>query len=416
MKICGAVLIIIIALGIAGFWKKRITIILAALSAASLAAAFIYEANLSNNKVTFIKKNDAGEGNVNKKVVAKTDDENIELEIDVPEMAYTEDEAIGILENEIKNIKNSILGENKSFTQIQYDMTLPNYGQNANVSIEWYSSDPDLISNSGEIKDDADENGRDTTLTAILRLGEYERRYEQRIVVYPRAATGNLKNDIEEAVKRANKENDSDKYFLPQKAGDEELSWYESGENNAPYVSIFVLVFGVFVVWADRKRSEDKERSRIENLRKEYSELISRLVLLLYAGQTMRMAFFSIADSYSKAIKQGGMQRNEAFEEILITCRQMKSGTTEVKAYENLADRCAMPCYRTLSTLLIQNQKRGSKGMIRNLELEVMNEFAEKKRMVKSAGELASMKLMIPLGMMLLIVLALMMIPAFFSI
>ncbi len=54
--------------------------------------------------------------------------------------------------------------------------------------------------------------------------------------------------------------------------------------------------------------------------------------------------------------------------------------------------------------------------MIRNLELEVMNEFAEKKRMVKSAGELASMKLMIPLGMMLLIVLALMMIPAFFSI
>lgn len=295
-------------------------------------------------------------------------------------------------------------------------MTLPNYGQNANVSIEWYSSDPDLISNSGEIKDDADENGRDTTLTAILRLGEYERRYEQRIVVYPRAATGNLKNDIEEAVKRANKENDSDKYFLPQKAGDEELSWYESGENNAPYVSIFVLVFGVFVVWADRKRSEDKERSRIENLRKEYSELISRLVLLLYAGQTMRMAFFSIADSYSKAIKQGGMQRNEAFEEILITCRQMKSGTTEVKAYENLADRCAMPCYRTLSTLLIQNQKRGSKGMIRNLELEVMNEFAEKKRMVKSAGELASMKLMIPLGMMLLIVLALMMIPAFFSI
>ncbi len=416
MKICGAVLIIIIALGIAGFWKKRITIILAALSAASLAAAFIYEANLSNNKVTFIKKNDVGEGNVNKKVVAKTDDENIELEIDVPEMAYTEDEAIGILENEIKNIKNSILGENKSFTQIQYDMTLPNYGQNENVSIEWYSSDPDLISSSGEIKDDADENGRDTTLTAILRLGEYERRYEQRIVVYQRAATGNLKNDIEEAVKRANKENDSDKYFLPQKAGDEELSWYESGENNAPYVSIFVLVFGVFVVWADRKRSEDKERSRIESLRKEYSELISRLVLLLYAGQTMRMAFFSIADSYSKAIKQGGMQRNEAFEEILITCRQMKSGTTEVKAYENLADRCALPCYRTLSTLLIQNQKRGSKGMIRNLELEVMNEFAEKKRMVKNAGELASMKLMIPLGMMLLIVLALMMIPAFFSI
>lgn len=415
MKICGAVLIIIIALGIAGFWKKRVTIILVILSGASLAAAFAYEVNLNNNRITLIEKSEAGEENINKQLIAKTKDGSVELEIEVPKKDYTEEEAIAILDKEINNLKNSILGRNKSFTKIEYDMTLPQYGQNENVSIEWYSSDPELISSSGEIKDNADENGNEAALTAILTLGGYERRYEQSIVVYQRAATGNLKNDIEEAVKRANRENDSDKYFLPEKAGDESLLWYESGENNAPYVSVFVLVFGVFIVWADRKRREDKEKIRIECLKKEYSEFISRLVLLLYAGQTMRMAFFSIAESYSKAIKQSDMQRNEAFEEILITCKQMKSGTTEVKAYENLADRCALPCYRTLSILLIQNQKRGSKGMIQTLELEVMNEFAEKKRMVKSAGEIASMKLMIPLGMMLMIVFALLMIPAFFS-
>ncbi len=415
MKICGVVLVIIIALGIAGFWKKKTAIILAVLSAVSLAAAFAYEVNLNNNKVTFIKKSDAGEGNTNKRLIAKTDDEKVELKIEIPEKCYTEEEAIVILDNEIKNIKNSILGKNKSFTRIEHDMTLMQYGQNENVSIEWYSSDPDIISSSGEIKDDADENGRDVTLTAILTLGEYERRYEQNVVVYQRASTGNLKNDIEESVKRVNKENDSDKYFLPGSAGDEELSWYEDGDNNAPYASVFILVLGVFMVWADRKRREDKERLRMQSLRKEYSELISRLVLLLYAGQTMRMGFFSIAEAYGKAMKQGCAKRNEAFEEILIACKQMKSGTTEAKAYENLANRCAMPCYRTLSILLIQNQKRGSKGMIQNLELEVMNEFAEKKRKVKSAGELASMKLMIPLGMMLLIVFALMMIPAFLS-
>lgn len=415
MKICGAVLLIIIVLGIAGFWKKRITIILVVLSGVSLAAAFAYEVNLNNNRITFIKRSEAGEENIKKSVVAKTKDGRVELEIEVPKKDYTEEEAIAILDKEINNIKNSILGKNKSFTKIEYDMTLPQYGQNENVSIEWLSSDIDIISSSGEIKDNADENGNEAALTAILTLGDYERRYEQSIVVYQRAATGNLKNDIEEAVKRANRENDSDKYFLPEKAGDESLLWYESSENNAPYVSAFVLIFGLFIVWADRKRREDKERIRIQSLKKEYSELISRLVLLLYAGQTMRMAFFSIAESYSKAIRKNNIQRNEAFEEILIACKQMKSGTTEVKAYENLADRCALPCYRTLSILLIQNQKRGSKGMIQTLELEVMNEFAEKKRMVKSTGEIASMKLMIPLGMMLMIVFALLMIPAFFS-
>ena len=415
MKICGAVLLIIIVLGIAGFWKKRITIILVVLSSVSLAAAFAYEVNLNNNRITFIKRSEAGEENIKKSVVAKTKDGSVELEIEVPKKDYTEEEAIAILDKEINNIKNSILGKNKSFTKIEYDMTLPQYGQNENVSIEWFSSDIDIISSSGEIKDNADENGNEAALTAILTLGDYERRYEQSIVVYQRAATGNLKNDIEEAVKRANRENGSDKYFLPEKAGDESLLWYESGENNAPYVSAFVLVFGLFIVWADRKRLEDKEWIRIQSLKKEYSELISRLVLLLYTGQTMRMAFFSIAESYSKAIRKNNIQRNEAFEEILIACKQMKSGTTEIKAYENLADRCALQCYRTLSILLIQNQKRGSKGMIQTLELEVMNEFAEKKRRVKSAGEIASMKLMIPLGMMLMIVFALLMIPAFFS-
>lgn len=415
MKICGAVLIIIIALGIAGIWKKRTAVILGILATASLAATFAYEANLKDNKVTFIKRGEAGEGNVNKRMIAKTDDGRIELEIEIPGKDYTEKEAIDILDNEIKYIKNSILGKNESFTQIEYDLSLPKYGQNENVSIEWYSSDPDIISSSGEIKDEADENGKTAALTAILSLGEYERRYEQTIVVYQRAPTGNLKNDIEEAVKRVNKGNDSDRYFLPERAGDETLSWYVDSENNTPYISIFVLVFGLFTVWADKKRREDKERLRIQGLRRDYSELISRLVLLLYAGQTMRMAFFSISETYSKAMKQNDIKRNEAFEEINIACKQMKSGTTEIRAYENMAKRCALPCYRTLSILLIQNQKRGSKGMIRNLELEVMNEFAEKKRKVKSAGELASMKLMIPLGMMLMIVFALMMIPAFFA-
>ena len=212
-------------------------------------------------------------------------------------------------------------------------------------------------------------------------------------------------------------EEETERYLLPKKIGDSDIKWYESGENKAPYIAVLILILGIFYIWAGKRKEEEKNKKRTDDLKKEYPELISRIILLLYSGATMRNALFYIGDSYRKSMADmKDRKKNEAFEEVVITYRQMQSGVTELKAYGNMADRCALPCYRTLSIMLMQNQKRGSKGMIASLEQEVINEFAEKKRKVKSEGEIASMKLLLPLGLMLMIVFALIMVPAFFSI
>ncbi len=176
-----------------------------------------------------------------------------------------------------------------------------------------------------------------------------------------------------------------------------------------------MLVAGVLLKLNEKQKKEEKIKKRNDILKKEYSELISRLLLMLYSGTGVRMAFFRMAALYNRS-KGEGEKRREVFEELTMACREMENGSSEDEAYERLAERCALPCYRKLGVLLVQNRKKGGKGFTDALEQEVMASFAERRRLAEIAGNTASMKLLLPLGMMLMVVLALMMIPAFMSI
>ena len=179
---------------------------------------------------------------------------------------------------------------------------------------------------------------------------------------------------------------------------------------------LLLLLTGFLLFLSERQKEDKKRKERQERLTKEYPELISRLVMLLYAGTSLRNAFYRIAGAYQKEKKeQNGFVRNEAFEEVVTVCREVENGVLETKAYANMADRCALPAYRTLSVLLAQNQKKGSAGILHTLEQEVFTAFGEKKRRTRMAGDAASMKLLLPMGLMMMVVFMIIMIPAFLS-
>lgn len=177
---------------------------------------------------------------------------------------------------------------------------------------------------------------------------------------------------------------------------------------------LLAVVFAVLIPLNKRQKEENRKKKRNESLMKDYPEMVSRLLLLLYSGVSVRTAFFKMGAQYAEA-KKFGCARSETFEEVIVTCRQMESGKGEEEAYEDMAKRCALPAYRSLSVLLMQNHKRGGKGFTDALEREAYAALAAKRREAEAAGAKASVKLMIPLGIMLIVVLALMMIPAFMS-
>lgn len=103
-----------------------------------------------------------------------------------------------------------------------------------------------------------------------------------------------------------------------------------------------------------------------------------------------------------------------AYEEIRIVCYEMESGVSESEAYRRFGERCGQAKYKTFATLLIQNLQKGSRQMADMLERE-STEAWEERRKARVLGEAAATKLLVPMIMMLIVVMAIVMIPAFMS-
>ena len=146
-----------------------------------------------------------------------------------------------------------------------------------------------------------------------------------------------------------------------------------------------------------------------EQMLLDYPGLIMKFTLLVQAGMTARKAFQKIAGDYRK---RKNRKERYAYEEILVVCYEMDSGVSEAEAYRRFGERCGQVKYKTFATLLIQNLQKGSRHLEDMLERESVEAWEERKRKARVLGEAAATKLLGPMVLMLLVVMAVIMIPA----
>ena len=147
----------------------------------------------------------------------------------------------------------------------------------------------------------------------------------------------------------------------------------------------------------------------------DYPGIVSRLVLYMGAGVTIRNAFRKIAYDYKKQKEEGKGIKRYVYEEMLITCYELDGGVSELSAYENFGKRCKLPQYIKFSNLLSQNLRKGSNNLLTVLRQEAVSAFDERKNLAKKLGEEAGTKLLLPMMLMLGIVMLLIIVPAYFS-
>lgn len=139
-----------------------------------------------------------------------------------------------------------------------------------------------------------------------------------------------------------------------------------------------------------------------------------KLVLFVGAGMTIRGAFQKIAGDY-EAKCRSGERASPAYEEVLYTCRELHSGISEGQSYEHFGRRTGLQEYIRLSTLLAQNLKRGNSTLLERLREEAEKSAEERLQQSKRLGEEAGTKLLVPMVLMLAVVMAMIMVPAFSS-
>ena len=158
-----------------------------------------------------------------------------------------------------------------------------------------------------------------------------------------------------------------------------------------------------------------KQKARERELQLEYAPLLSKLTLYMEAGLPLRRIWERIALEYSRKRRDEETPRRVVYDEILRTYYRMEGGLSEAAAYEEFGRRCRLSSYIMLGSLLSQSVRAGGSDLIRNLEEEKRTAFHQRLMLAKKQGEEASSKLLVPLGLMLMVVLAIVMIPAFLT-
>lgn len=347
------------------------------------------------------------------------DSKEKDLDIEVFSREYSKEQADEIFNKIQSELPEIILGDNKSLNEVRSPLNLIKSFEDKVISIYWSSEDDRLIGNDGQVFNmDIGDEGREIQLEYRIQCGEFICKNYIDVRVFPPIFT--KEEAMEQSLYRSvnNEELKSRKdefYSLPDKINGIEIKWSSKDKNMVIPLIVFAVILSVFVYYLQGKKLDEQLKLRKRQLLSDYYEIANKIILYIEAGVSAKLAFNKLARDYSEYKKANRGIFRYAYEEILIMCREIQSGVSEIKAYENCGKRCELIQYKKLFGYLAQSIKKGSGFVIDKLKSEIQDAFEERKANAVRLGEEASTKLMLPMLMMLSIVIAILIIPAFIA-
>lgn len=358
-------------------------------------------------------------GNSQKKEVLVTVEGDLEqepMEIDVEPEQYTAKEAEEAFEKAMEILDQTVLGENQSFDRVEADLHFPKEVENLPISVEWELDSYETLDMDGVIiRENIPKEGALVEIRGILTYGERQAYYIRTACIYPKKKSKKeaLVAEISKEVEKAKKESKEKKEIpLPTKVQGKKVLW-EYPASHTPLIILLLGVIAALLMPALRKQELAKEqKERKEQMLGDYARIIGDFTLLLDTGMTTKQVWERMVRQYE--VKKSTRQRY-AYEEMKETYYQMKGGVTEGEAYERFGERCGLAPYRKFGALLSQNLKKGTKGLANLLQMEAITANEEEKARARRKAEEAGTKLLIPMFVMLGVVMAVVIVPAFLS-
>lgn len=340
------------------------------------------------------------------------------VDIQVPSRSYSQAKIDSMFQSAHSYMEIYILGRNESLDHINYDMSLPTQIPDTPLQVSWVSDSPKVMDWEGKLGSQIPEEGAVVKLTADLTYLERIEQYVITVKVFPPilSKAENRKQEILDEVAQRNSDGKDSSFYLPEEIKGKQLKWMRVRSSNGFVIAFFTLLAAVILVAGKKREKDQKKEERQSQMMLDYPDILSKLILLLSAGMSMRKAFAKIALDYKKQ-RQYAQTANSryAYEELLTTYYEMERGVLEQEAYENMGKRCELAAYKTFSVLLVQNLRKGSSSMLEMMEREAETAFEDRKRRARVLGEKAATKLLFPMVGMLLIVFAVLLVPAFLS-
>lgn len=337
------------------------------------------------------------------------------LTVRLAPQAYTEEE-LSLLAGELwQYLEQEMLSGNVSMDCVTEDMYFPERVDEYPFLLKWSSDAPALLSAQGKLGEEIPQSGK--LVEIRVRISHENTKYEEEHILYarlfPSKESGAFWNRLEKKLKEYEEKTRKDAaYELPGQFEGRTLRFREKKNGRSGLLFLLFVVGGAAVIAGERQEAEKRKQKRKKEIEEEYPEMVSRMAMLVGAGMTISGAFKRIAGEYGRRRQK---KEKPLYEEMLTACREMESGISERAAYQNMGTRCGVPVIVRFTALLIQYMQSGAAGLKKALREESGQALKERKERAQRLGEEAGTKLLLPMTLILMLVMALIMIPAFTS-
>lgn len=338
-----------------------------------------------------------------------------EIHFTVESRQYTKEERQEAFSEAFQWARTHMLADNTSPNEIRSDLNfmteLP-----GGLLAEWISEEPDLIQTDGTLgnQDMREDEESKVRITLALTCEEETQMEDIYLVV-----KGPVRTEAEERIRKVQEfiskieEGNREKSTFSLPAEMEGISFSREAPKN--YMGFFLILvpIGFFFYLRPKRKEQEQSQKRQKAFLKEYPLVVNKLVLYLGAGLNLNMSFQTLLQDYkAEHALRAGEEKEYLKEELTVLINELQAGVGEIRAYESFGRRIKENCYQRLTALLVQNYQKGNEGLLQVLREEEEAAFRERIDRAKKEGEEAGTKLLFPMLLLLLVVMAIVMAPA----
>lgn len=398
------------------FQVKKLAVILGILVIGIVSAVFLQLCSRMENRLAegmrlFRNEWDAGDYKVT--LLAETEKWSRKIPFLVEARKLSQEEQKKLQEKLYEELPDLIKKENTDLKHVASDLDLVSSVDGYPFRLTWDSSDYKRINRDGKI----DRKGVDTeeivNLTVTVSYGQEKTNFTYEVFLLPETSDEeeNFFQSLENLLLEIDREGESrGQIALPSSLQGKVIVWKEVKKNDT-FLILLLAIFGSIIAARGMEKDLEKEcKKRNQQLILDYPGFVSKLRLYMSAGLTIKNAFYRIMKDYENPQKQ---KKRYLYEEMRISCYQLENGVMEEQVYREFGKRCGETRYRRLSFLLAVHLKRGNGQLLTLLAEEADGAQEDRRNMAKKAGEEAGTRLLFPMMLMLVVVMFLVLLPAY---
>ena len=344
---------------------------------------------------------------------ARTEDGEVfsEVSIEVEPRRYTDKELESLYTAMLPVLEDTVLNGNPDVGHVSGDLYLPATLQGFPFHLKWRSGNYDLMEDTGRLtKEEFAPEGEALSLYVTALCQEFEREYSFPVILVNRPLDEKqqeyrrLLGAVEESIGSSPEE---ERAYLPESFEDKALSWIRPESGGALMILAFGMLLALLTGAARENHLSERVKERDRRLIYAYPDFVNRLNLYMGAGMSISSCLIRIAG------EGNGEEEDYLHQELKYTVNELSGGVSEKDALEGLGKRCRLSPYIKLTTLLVQNLRKGGTQLLPRLREEAENAFSMRKNLAREAGERAGTKLIFPMLLMMGVVMVVIIVPAF---